>query len=1026
MDASPAAEPGPVRFNRDVLPILSDKCFQCHGPDSASRKGDLRLDREAEAKLPRDGYAIIAPGKPDESELVHRIHTTEADDRMPPPEEVKQLTPAEAEILTTWIAQGAPWEVHWAFQPVHRPEIPDAGAAGGDLHPIDAFIRQRLAEEGLHPAAPADPATLLRRVALDLTGLPPTPAEVAAFLAAPDRKAAYAAAVDRLLDSPRFGERMTWDWLEAARYADTHGYQKDNVRTMWAWRDWVIDAYNRNLPFDQFTIEQLAGDLLPNPSTAQLVATGFNRNHRINAEAGSIDEEFRVEYVIDRVDTTATIWLGLTAGCARCHDHKFDPLSQKEYYALYAFFNNIQEKGSDGVQPVAAPSIEVSVPGYEKSLRQARAALQNADKQLSKDAAALDSAFQDWKAKIATLVASGNFWTVLSSPKVTGTSSGSTFTPLPDGSVLFGGANPLNDVHAVEVNFPASARVSAIRLEALPDASLTDGSLARSFDGNFLLSGFEAETKAGPVSFSHAEADFSQPGHDIRQTIDGNPLTGWAVDVAQHPGETRTAWFSLKEPLEMAAGETLTLRLRYESREEQFIIGRFRLSMMAGSGPVASFAAGSRDLSEVPLEIAGALSIPDKATKQDAELVLRDYFHEHAPELTAARQRRDAARDRLSQLEEAATTQVMVMSEMSGKPRETHVLNRGQYDQPGETVAPGVPEALGLSLPEGEPHNRLGLAHWLVNPENPLTARVAVNRLWQMLFGVGLVKTPEDFGFQGARPSHPELLDWLAATYMDSGWDTKALLKQIVTSQTYQQSSAIDPALLARDPDNQLFARGPRYRLPAPMLRDQALFAAGLLKEELGGPPVKPYQPPGLWESVAGVNSNTIHYEPDHGGRLYRRTLYTFWKRSVPPPNLILFDAASRDACAVKRTTTNSPLQALVTLNDPTYAEAARVLAQTVLSASAKKAGPNESDDALVAALWQRTQARAPSPKETQILRNALNRERKRYAAHPALAAERIRIGEFPIGEDLDPVELAACTEVAALLLNLDSTLTKH
>jgi len=974
-----------IRFNRDVLPILSDKCFHCHGPDAGSRKAGLRLDEEAFLKRGSEsGLAIVKAGDPDGSELCHRVGTTDADEVMPPPNDAKQLTAGEKEILFRWVKEGAAWQGHWAFEPVTRPPLPSARVADD---PIDAFILARLDREGIAANPPADPSTWLRRAALDLTGLPPDPGEVARFLADRDHRAA----VDRLLASPRYGERMAWDWLEAARYADTHGYQKDNLRSMWAWRDWVVKAFNANQPFDQFTIEQLAGDLLPSPSTEQLVATGFNRNHRINAEAGAIDEEYRTEYVIDRVDTTATVWMGLTAGCARCHDHKFDPLTQREFFALAAFFNNIDEKGADGAGLTAAPDLGIAVPGFETAIQERAEILTKIESDLREKAASLAADHDRWLDRQRTILDGGDYWLVTEPATVKGDSPDSTFTTLPDRSILFGGTNPLNDTHRLFVGTSHPLRVGAIRLEALPHPDLTDGSLSRSFNGDFLLSELVVRHRGKKLALTSAQSTVASPGRSAGEAIDGDPLSGWSV------GGGRTgpasAIFTLAETMTLVPGDEVVVELAYLSREEQYFIGRFRVSL----------AVGEPDAAELTQTLRAALLTGER------DLLARE-FREGFPGLNESRRKRDLARESLEAARASAGTRVMVMRERPGPPRPTHVLTRGLYDQPGEPVTPDVPRFLNLPLPSAAKRDRLALARWLVDPRHPLTARVIVNRLWQQFFGTGLVASPEDFGRQGAQPSHPELLDFLASEFVAGGWDVKALVRRIVLTDAYRRSSAMPVGMNERDPRNLLIARGPRKRLPAPAIRDQALFAGGLLVETMGGPPVRPPQPAGLWEAVAGVNSNTTRYVPDRGEGRFRRSLYTLWKRGVPPPNLLLFDASARETCSVGRENTNTPLQALVTLNDPNFSFAALAFAR-------REATTALDDRSRIARMWKRLLVREPSDAEIGILLVALEDHRARYAADPGLARERS-------ASAANPVELASWTEIAEILLNLDLTLS--
>jgi hypothetical protein len=788
-----------VAFNRDVRPILSDHCFACHGPDSAKRKAGLRLDTEQGALGKRRRGPAVIPGKPDKSELYRRIRSTDETERMPPASAHRPLTVRHIETIRRWIAQGAKWQKHWALIPPVRPAIPAVKDRAWVRNPIDAFVLERLERAGLTPAPEPKRTTLIRRVTLDLTGLSPTPAEVDAFLA--DRRpGAYERVVDRLLASPRYGERMVLEWLDAARYADSNGYQSDGTRTMWPWRDGVVKALNRNQPFDRFTIEQLAGDLLPKPTQEQKIATGFHRNHMLNGEGGRIAEESRVDYVVDRVDTTATVWLGLTLGCSRCHDHKFDPFTQKDYYQLFAYFNNISESGAVDRGGNAAPVLRMPTPAQTHRLAE-----------LDRTIAALIRRQQD----LARARPAG-YW-------------------------------------------QTQAAANLVRL----------------------------------------------------------PLAAVLLTV---PGDLR------------------------------------RRAGVQG-------------------------------------------------ELARARAARQAV--------ERSVVQTMVMQERPS-PRDTFILIRGAYDKHGAKVRPGVPAVL-PALPKGAPANRLGLARWLVSPGNPLTARVTVNRHWQTFFGTGLVRTTEDFGVQGAPPSHPELLDWLATEFVRGGWDVKRLHRLIVTSATYRQSSRLTPALRERDPDNRLLARGPRYRLSSFVLRDQALAASGLLVERLGGPPVKPYQPAGIWEEMT---FGQIRYQQDKGEGLYRRSLYTFWRRTVGPTTM--FDTSARQACSVRQARTNTPLQALILLNDPTYVEAARVLAERVLTEGGARA-----EDRLTL-LFRLVTARRPSQVEAGILKNALARLRKQYGADRAGARKLLSVGERPRKAKLDVVEVAAYTALASLVLNLDEVVNKE
>lgn len=1005
-----------ISFNRDVRPILSDNCFACHGFDAGQRKAKLRLDTADGAfKENEDGVAPIKPGDLAQSEAWRRIVSDDRDEVMPPPKSHKQLTAAQKEIIKRWIEAGAAWQGHWAFIKPERPALPTVQQPEWVRAPIDHFILASLEREGLAPSPEADRAALIRRVTLDLTGLSPTPEEVRAFLEDASPRA-YEAVVERLLRSPHYGERMALPWLDAARYADTHGYQKDNERTMWAWRDWVIDAFNANMRFDQFTIEQIAGDLLPNATLAQRVATGFNRNHRINAEAGAIEEEYRAEYVADRVDTTATVWLGLTVACARCHDHKFDPITQRDYYRMFAFFNNVAENGVDGVGPSPVPQLNVPVPGFEDAIARAQNRVNELNARWLAEGRGLKEEQARWEGRLRGKLdglEGSQVWSV-AEPVSIASAEKIKFERLDDGSILGSEANPLNDDHTIVLPLDAG-RATAIRLEALTHETHERGSLARSFDGNFVLSGFEVEvTRPGAapqrLAVREAVADYSQPGWPVAAAIDTSNDTGWAVDGGSKR-ENRAALFILASPVSGTPGTRLTVRLRYRSKEERCLIGRFRLATTDRTTPTLE------TMEALPQSVIAALKMPPENRSTEQEEIVASAFRSSAPQLAGVRAEIEAARRELAALRRSAFTTVMVMEEQT-PPRETFVLQRGNYARPGEKVTPGVP----ASLPpiEAATASRLDFARWLVDPANPLTARVAVNRYWQMYFGTGLVKTTEDFGTQGEWPSHPELLDWLATEFIRTGWDVQAMQRLIVTSATYRQSSRVPPALLERDPENRLIARGPRFRLPGHFIRDQALAAAGLLVPKIGGPPVKPYQPAGLWEGVAGINSNTTKYQPDSGADLHRRSLYTFWKRAVPPPAMMIFDAADREVCSVKRRVTNTPLQALNLLNDVTYVEASRALAARVLAV------PGIAREERLRHMWRRVLAREPEPHEVRRLDEALAAYRARFRASPAAAAELIRVGESSVDAQLDPVELAAWTTLAAVILNLDETLTKE
>ena len=991
-----------VDFNRDIQPILSENCYHCHGPDAGARKAKLRLDRkEGALGKSEDGVAIVTPGKPAESELVTRIFSTDPDEVMPTPKSNRKLTDAQRQLLKQWVEQGAVWGEHWAFVVPKRAAVPEVRSQGsGVRNPIDAFVLDRLAKVGLKQAPETDKARLLRRVTLDLTGLPPTPQELDAFLAdaAPD---AYEKNVDRLLASPRYGERMVWEWLDAARYADTNGYQGDPTRAMWYWRDWATKALNDNMPFDQFTIEQLAGDLLPNPTTDQLIATGFHRNHMINGEGGRIPEESRVDYVQDRVETTGTVWLGLTFNCCRCHDHKFDQLKQREYYQLSAYFNSIDESGSNDDRGFAKPVLSLSSTEDQQKIDAAKAkeaTAKNERDALEKKLLAEQAA---WEAAAATsALKPGEIeWQVLTPEEAT-SENGATVTKLPDGSVLVSGVNPDKDDLIVTAITQMSG-VTALKLEVLTDASLASQGPGRAPNGSWVLTEFKMLGDGKPVELAAVRADFEQPGWPLANAFDGKSDTGWGT--WPQVGQAHEAIIELRNDFGYRPDKLVSFRLQFQSSYKQHVIGRFRLSF---TNSPAAF------LRPIPDAVKDALAVDGAQRSDEQKKTLADYYLASEPRLLAAKKKFDNAKAARESVEKNMP-RTMVMRERP-QPRDTFILVKGAYDKFADKVTHGTPAFL-TALPADAPPNRLALARWLVSPEHPLTARVTVNRAWQLFFGRGLVKTTEDFGVQGDKPTHPELLDWLAREFIESGWDVKHLHRLIVTSATYRQSSQVPPGMAERDPENRFLARGPRYRLPSWMLRDQALAASGLLVEKVGGPPVKTYQPAGVWEDAT---FGQIKFAQDHGEALYRRSLYIFWRRIVGPT--IFFDVASRQQCAVKTGRTNTPLHALVTMNDVTYVEAARALAERML----KQGGATDAER--LAYGFRLCTARVPNGKESAVLNSSLARFRAQYAGDSQSAEKLVATGESKPDANLAASELAAHTSLALLLLNLDETVSKE
>jgi hypothetical protein len=997
--ALPVAAAPPVDFGRDVRPILSDRCYSCHGPDEANRKAGLRLDTEDGAKTPRGPRTPVVPGNAGLSEILKRVAPENPAHRMPPPySDRKPLSAAEVATLRAWIEQGAKWQSHWSFNAPVRPAEPPVRNTKWVRNPIDRFILARLEREGLPPSPEADRARLLRRVSFDLTGLPPTLSELDSFIA--DRSAdAYEKAVDRLLASPRYGERMAVDWLDAARYADTHGYQTDPAKEMWPWRDWVINAFNRNMPFDQFTIEQLAGDLLPDATIEQRVATGFQRNHRINSETGSIAEEFHAENLVDRASTVGTVWLGLTVGCARCHDHKYDPIPTREFYSLVAFFNSVDEAGNGGTADgrgnfkpflkLPSPELEAQVAAKDVELKAARAKLAEID-------AALAPSQAGWE---PTALTQQPKWEVLS-PSNLKADGGVTLTALPDGSVLAGGATPPASIY--ELTASTNLRnITAFRLELIPDAGLPGGGSGRGAGGKGVVTLFEARLGNRKVDLGRITADFKSEESELNLVV--RPAEqlkrGWGVNP-----EMNKLHYAVIETSRLFSPEG-AITFRIGSEYEGAAVGRFRISATTSEFPEV-----------LPEETAAILRLPAAERSAKDAQALAKYFVAHPLEHRVASEAVAALEAERRTLENKIPS-TMVMSEMAA-PRDTFVLTRGAYDKPGEKVSPVVPSFL-PPMPANAPRNRLGLAKWLVDPANPLTARVTVNRYWQMFFGTGLVKTSEDFGSQGEAPSHPELLDWLATEFVSSNWNVKALQRLIVTSAAYRQSSVATPSLRERDPENRLIARGPRTRLAAEMIRDQALSVSGLLSTKMGGVSVKPYQPEGLWEQLSAFPGRKL-FERSKGEDLWRRSVYSYWKRTVPPPSLTIFDAPTREACVVRRQMSSTPLQALALLNDEMYIETSRKFAERIL-----KEGGSAPSQRLAWALRVAT-SRPASDAEVRILSSGLTKRLAQYRADLPAAEKLLSAGESPRDKALDPAELAAYTTVASVILNLDEVITRQ
>ncbi|TCO91331.1 cytochrome c [Chthoniobacter flavus] len=1017
----PAAHGEKLQFNRDIRPILSDNCFACHGTDSKKREAGLRLDiPESAFKANDDGDIAITPGDIAKSEVWQRIISDDKDDMMPPPKAHKTLTAGQKDTIKHWIEQGAKYQKHWAFEAPLKPPVPELRSPNSDLrNPIDAFIDERLQKEGLTPSPEADRETLLRRVTFDLSGLPPTPAETDAFLAdkSPD---AYDKVVDRLLANRHYGEHMAHYWLDQARYGDTHGLHLDNERSMWPYRDWVVDAYNRNLPFDQFTIDQVAGDLIPNATREQIIASGFNRCNVTTSEGGSIDAEYVFRYAVDRTATTVNTWLGLTAQCAVCHDHKFDPISQKEFYQLYSFFHSTADPAMDGNKLLTPPILKLTTPEQARKLAESEAKISSTEKAI-KDA--------------------------LTKVEYTDPATAQPRPPIEEKETVW-----LDD------DFPAGAKPQVagdpIKWVTAEEGPVFSGKRALKRIGKGMVqdfySGGAAPLEIPPDGklFAYVYLDPTDPPKAVMlQYHKGDWLhrAVWGDYEAIQFGKANTTervnmgalpntglWTRLEvdaEKLGLKPGDLIT-GLAYTQFDGTVYWDKAGVSgrIDPAANPTTSQLAweklhDGKNTPELPADINKIFRGTGRNARNEAQKnALRDYYLANVyagaratfEPLDRALAEAKKERDGIDNVVPAT----LVMADMP-QPRDSFIMIRGQYDKPGEQVHSNVP-AMFPPLANATNPTRLDLARWLVAPENPLTARVTVNRLWQQFFGIGIVKTSADFGSQGEPPSHPELLDWLAVTFRESGWDVKALVRRIVTSATYRQSSAASSELWKRDPENRLLARGPRFRLDAEEIRDNALYVSGLLVDKEGGKGARTYQPPNIWEPVGFVGSNTREYKQDHGEALYRRTLYCFLKRTAPPPFMTTFDAPSREQFCTRRERSDTPLQALQLMNDVQHFESARALAGRILTEG------GESSPARITWAFRTVVGRHPNDHETLIIWSALEKHLARYQKDPAAAKAAVHNGESTPPANLPEPELAAWTLVANLLLNLDETVTKN
>jgi len=1038
--AAPKPPKRTIEFNRDVRSIVT-KCFTCHGHDPKNVMANLHLDiRESAISTLKDGKRAIVPGHPEESELIRRIYAT-GDDQMPPKSSNKFLSEEEKQTLKKWIEEGAEYKPHWAFVTPIRYPLPKVQHKNWPRNGIDNFILAKLEENNLAPSPQADKYTLIRRVTLDLTGLPPTPEEITNFVNDKSPNA-YEKVVDRLLASPRYGERMAMDWMDYARYADSNGYQADYERYQWRWRDWVINAFNQNMPYDQFTIKQLAGDLLPSATRDDIIATGFNRNHRINTEGGVIAEEWRVETLVDRVETTSETWLGLTAGCARCHDHKYDPISQKEFYQLCAYFNNVPESGSGVELPVNHPPL-IQAPYPDQA-----AQLENYDKEIAKLQKTLDAHLPkeevvDWQLPepppvptnglvghwqlgehpaLILPTANGNsdsrpspLASSLQEPKAVGQVSQAVGRR--SGAILTGDAGyiDLGNIGDFEKDHPFSYGAWVFPVDDTYGVAMSRMNSAKDYQGwDFGVAQYR------PIA--HIISDWPRNAIKVNSKVK-IPQAQWSHVFITYDGSGKaegvTMYINGKQVDKENEQNTLTGSIRNDVHAR---IGR-RVDSDFFSGrvddPVLYDRVLTADEVKTIADVHPAYMLikvpPNKRTVTQSQTLKHLWAYEKDPEYKSAYDELQGVQKKREDLAMKVPT-VMVMKEMD-QPRNAYILIRGQYNKHGAQVYADIPSVFKTKDSQSALPNRLGLAKWIVNPNNPLTARVAVNRMWERLFGTGIVATIEDFGTGAEFPSHPELLDWLATEFVRLKWDQKAMWKELVMSATYRQSSVITPELERKDPNNRLLARGPRYRLPGEVIRDQALFASGLLTEKLGGPSVRPYQPDGTWDEL-NVYGNLRNYKHDTGPNLHRRSLYTIWKRTAPPPNMILFDVPAREVCRVVRPRTDTPLQALDLMNDVTYLEAARALAQRMLHVVGEKP---RLQFAFMSVL-----RRNPTDDELRILQSGVEKRLAYFEKEPEKAKKLISQGDLPVDSKFTPAQIAAYTMAASTILNLDETINKE
>ena len=989
----PADEPQKVDFSRDIKPLLSDRCFHCHGPDQNSKEAKeagLRLDLRDEAV-----QFAIEPGDSANSEILQRIMSDDPDELMPPPDSTKpRLTKEQVAIFKRWIDEGAEYSEHWSFIPLERPET--AGKTSPKMDAIDAFVNRRLKAEGVEPMAEADRRTHIRRLSFDLTGLPPTPSEVDSFVT-DDNSNAYEKLVDQLLSSQHFGERLAVYWLDVVRYADTNGYHGDNNRHHVPYRDYVIEAFNGNKRFDQFVREQLAGDLLPDATNEQKIASGFNRLNQTTREGGAQPKEYTAIYAADRVRNTSEIFLGLTMGCCQCHDHKYDPLTARDFYSFAAFFADLQETPVGVQAPVSLLNSLQMRRDHELNK-----IIAEAQQELAAPSAEMDQAQLEWEASLVESLTETT-WTVLR-PTESKSREGALLTVQPDDSILASGEDPERDTYTITIKAEFKD-VTALRLEVLPHESLKANGPGRAEKGNFVLGACQLTVGDKPVVFQRATATYSQHQFPIGNLIDDNLTTAWAI--YPRVGTSHSAIISFTKPIGEGTMQTISITMPQDFGHHH-TIGRFRLAFTTSKDAHAEHG--------VPQDIATILAINAKERSQTQQDQVRKHFRATAPVTASLRKRIDDATNEKKVLAQYA--QVLISQSMK-EPRVVRILNRGNWqDETGEIVQPAVPVSLGSIPLDGRQRlTRLDMANWIVSPSNPLTARVMVNRLWKLMFGRGLANNLGDVGAQGQPPSHPELLDWLASEFIESGWNVKHMMKLMAMSDAYRRSSEATPSLLIRDPENGLLARQGRWRLDAEFVRDNALKISGLLSSRIGGSSVRPYQPAGY---LANLNFPTRSWVQDTGESQYRRGLYTFWQRTFLHPSLAAFDAPSREECTVQRSVSNTPLQALVLLNDPTYVEAAREFARRMIAEGGKTDGDRLKFG------FRKALSREPTSAELLVLTRLVKKHREEFKTNSAGASEFGKIGLHPVPATIDAAELAAWTSVARAILNLHECITRE